>query len=167
MVYLFMVPKITSYLDPCWSRNFNTSDVLLRRLYHCLGIFFMVIFDAPHTKTYRIWHLKNICARHCESANPIYPNMGWISILNRPSDRLSPVWGNCSFRYEIFIHSPVVDTLTQDMTHRICPLIAKSMGPTWGPPGSCRPHMGPMLAPWTLLSGEHILWELPWGECHG
>ena len=31
--------------------------------------------------------------------------------------------------------------------------IAKFMGPTWGPPGSCRPHVGPMLAPWTLLSG--------------
>ena len=28
------------------------------------------------------------------------------------------------------------------------------MGPTWGPPGSCRPQMGPMLAPWTLLSGD-------------
>ena len=27
------------------------------------------------------------------------------------------------------------------------------MGPTWGPPGSCRPQMGLMLAPWTLLSG--------------
>ena len=27
------------------------------------------------------------------------------------------------------------------------------MGPTWGPPGSCRPPIGPMLAPWTLLSG--------------
>ena len=31
--------------------------------------------------------------------------------------------------------------------------IAKSMGRTWGPPGSCRPQMGPMLAPWTLLPG--------------
>ena len=31
--------------------------------------------------------------------------------------------------------------------------IAKFMGPTWGPPGCCRPQMGPMLAPWTLLSG--------------
>ena len=27
------------------------------------------------------------------------------------------------------------------------------MGPTWGPPGSCRPQMGPMLVTWTLLSG--------------
>ena len=31
--------------------------------------------------------------------------------------------------------------------------IAKFMGPTWGPPGSCRPQVGPMLAPWSLLSG--------------
>ena len=31
--------------------------------------------------------------------------------------------------------------------------IAKFMGPTWGPPGSCRSQMGPMLAPWALLSG--------------
>ena len=30
---------------------------------------------------------------------------------------------------------------------------AKFTGPTWGPPVSCRPHMGPMLASWTLLSG--------------
>ena len=30
---------------------------------------------------------------------------------------------------------------------------AKFMGPTWGPPGSCRPQMDSMLAPWTLLSG--------------
>ena len=36
-------------------------------------------------------------------------------------------------------------------------LIAKFMGPTWGPFWSCRPQMGPMLAPWTLLSGQ---WSL-------
>ena len=32
--------------------------------------------------------------------------------------------------------------------------IAKFMGPTRGPPGSCRPQMGPMAVPWTLLSGH-------------
>ena len=32
--------------------------------------------------------------------------------------------------------------------------IAKFMGPTWRPPGSCRPQMGPILVPWTLLSGK-------------
>ena len=31
-----------------------------------------------------------------------------------------------------------------------------SWGQHWGPPGSCRPQSGPMLAPWTLLSGKSI-----------
>ena len=31
--------------------------------------------------------------------------------------------------------------------------VANFMGPTWGPPGSYRLQMGPMWAPWTLLSG--------------
>ena len=35
---------------------------------------------------------------------------------------------------------------------------ARFMGPTWGPPGSCRPQMGPMLAPWTFLSGLGLHW---------
>ena len=32
--------------------------------------------------------------------------------------------------------------------------MVRFMGPTWGPPGSCRPQMGPILASWTLLSGD-------------
>ena len=41
--------------------------------------------------------------------------------------------------------------------------IARIMGPTWGPPGSCRPQVGPMYAPWTLLSG--FIWP-PWSTNH-
>ena len=33
-------------------------------------------------------------------------------------------------------------------------LIAKFMGTTWGPPGANRTQVGPMLATWTLLSGQ-------------
>ena len=36
----------------------------------------------------------------------------------------------------------------------LSPLIARFMGRTWGPPGANRTQMGPMLAPWTLLSGQ-------------
>ena len=32
-------------------------------------------------------------------------------------------------------------------------LIARFMGPTWGPSGADRTQVGPMLAAWTLLSG--------------
>ena len=48
-------------------------------------------------------------------------------------------------------------------------LIARFMGPTWGPPGADRTQVGPMLAPWTLLSGVlitsntvHINSSPPW-----
>ena len=34
-----------------------------------------------------------------------------------------------------------------------CSQIVKFMGPTWGPPGSCRPQMGPMLPHFALLWG--------------
>ena len=47
--------------------------------------------------------------------------------------------------------------------------IAKFMGPTWGPHGSCRPQVGPTLAPWTLLSVLHLTewqWEC-WGDGGG
>ena len=33
--------------------------------------------------------------------------------------------------------------------------------PAWGPPGSCRPQMGPMLAPWTLLWGQLFMFCIP------
>ena len=34
------------------------------------------------------------------------------------------------------------------------------MRPTWGPPGSCWPQMGPMLVPWTLLWGTSSIWAI-------
>ena len=40
-------------------------------------------------------------------------------------------------------------------------LIAMFMGPTWGPSGADRAQVGPVLAPWTLLSG-YKLGRLSW-----
>ena len=48
----------------------------------------------------------------------------------------------------------------------VTPQIARFMGPTWGPPGSCRPQMAPMLAPWILLSGTlSIFYGDAWRCC--
>ena len=44
--------------------------------------------------------------------------------------------------------------------------IAKFMVPTWGPSGSCRPQMGPMLAAWNLLSGYVCVTSPPWITMH-
>ena len=42
----------------------------------------------------------------------------------------------------------------EELNSNVATQIAKFMGPTWGPPGSCRPQMEPMLASWALLSGR-------------
>ena len=41
-------------------------------------------------------------------------------------------------------------------------LIARFMGPTWGPSGAETTQVGPMLVPWSLLSGSAIwFWATP------
>ena len=45
-------------------------------------------------------------------------------------------------------------------------LIARFMGPTWSPSGAGRTQVGPMLAPWILLSGcisQTLLLYKTWG----
>ena len=77
----------------------------------------------------------------CLTASRYYLNQCWLLII-------------------IYLcHSPVSNFAASTQ-------IARFMGPTWGPPGSCRPQMGPMLAPWTLLSrypsccSERWVWKL-------
>ena len=43
-------------------------------------------------------------------------------------------------------------------------LITRFMGQTWGPSGADRTQVGPMLAPWTLLSGQ--VWILLFDGCY-
>ena len=43
------------------------------------------------------------------------------------------------------------------------PLIARFMGPTWGPSGADMTQVGPMLAPWPLLIGT-IPFSVSWDE---
>ena len=45
-------------------------------------------------------------------------------------------------------------------------LLARFMGPTWGPPGADRTQVGPMLAPWSLLSGKfQLLFTIMISKC--
>ena len=58
-----------------------------------------------------------------------------------------PLWGETIGSY--------VDSITrrQAVTGNLT-LIARLIGPTWGPSGADRTQMVPLLAPWTLQSGE-------------
>ena len=70
------------------------------------------------------------------------------------SYHVPPLWScnvlnNTTWTYMIMLRSIFLYVHLYRMhTHtNIYTQIAKFMGPIWGPPGSCRPQMGPMLAP--------------------
>ena len=46
----------------------------------------------------------------------------------------------------------------------LVPQVARFMGPAWGPSGADRTQVGPMLAPWSLLSGASCLVVQPFGK---
>ena len=59
-------------------------------------------------------------------------------------------------RLQLFLFHGEAKSWIKHMTQyaKVITQIAKFMGPTWGPPGTCRPQMGPMMAPWIMLSGK-------------
>ena len=85
------------------------------------------------------WRHKCIFPLDCDASTWKATNSSDVHFIHdrsRFASRWNWIWPKCCQFYH----------------HKWCIQIAKFMGPTWGPPGSCRPQMGPMLAPLTLLS---------------
>ena len=103
---------------------------------------------------FHVWHL---CCR-CHFGTLWNFMLYWTTSENQlyfMSQNLSCWWNKFWVQIDMFIHCIVILKVVCIYTQR-----AKFMGPTWGPPGSCRPQMGPMLAPWTLLSGHYGCWTV-------
>ena len=75
----------------------------------------------------------------CQSDMDYAQSCGWIDLLISDTDMQM----HCNLKF-LCIVCVATNLLTQK---------SKFMGPTWGPPGSCRPQMAPMLAPWTFYQG--------------
>ena len=63
-------------------------------------------------------------------------------------------WANCSLWHLAGILTAVLCEAPVKWVSVVRTLIARFMGPTWGPSEADRTQVGPMLAPWTLLSGK-------------
>ena len=63
---------------------------------------------------------------------------------------ISRTTGSCIF-YEVHCQ---LHNIAPSLPNSLWTLIARFRGPTWGPSGIDRTQVGPMLAPWTLRSGE-------------
>ena len=114
--------------------------------WHLIGRYLSGIKPWTNDSSYEIlWALLTInggiCikgSRHPYKSRPIVLPDSVTEVLHNIVTKWAQKWG-------LFCCTEYSNKATQ---------IAKFMGPTWSPPGSCRPQMGPMLTPWTLLSGN-------------
>ena len=103
--------------------------------------------DFPFSKYVSSLH----CSTHRSAYRAIFQykdhlSMVWYNGNPYCGKMASLYWGGPPVRPKKYAHNYLSSIATTQ--------IAKFMGSTWGPPGSYRPQMGPMLAPWTLLSGK-------------
>ena len=125
---------------------------LVSQTYHniILNTLKQIVFITNKKRKYK-WA---IYLENNSDLNQNVSNMWWL--LAKHFNPAAEAW---IFR-DIYVKAFAFDGLSPLHHHEIIStLIARFMGPTWGPHGSCRPQMGPMLAPWTLLSGQ--LWHCP------
>ena len=94
------------------------------------------------------------------------------SLIARFMDPVGPRWAPCRMlsgllsygkfqpngahaahkRTAIMINRSYDESTISETIHCQYSLIGRFMGPTWGPSGANKTQMGPLLAPWTLLS---------------
>ena len=130
--------------------------------------------ETPSSRLWNFWWIKTYT-----TFNKHLASFDWAkTIARRDEKHLSlRIWCGLYWRfYVLYIYIyilqayhnvPVVRQNQNDTVsiilisflywHIMVSLIARFMGPTWGPSGAGRtqvgPMLGPMLAPWTLLSG--------------
>ena len=80
-------------------------------------------------------------------SGPIYIYIYIMYIFFKSWPMLFVFFINSSYYYPCPIYRPLMGIL-----FRFSTLIARRMGPTWGPSGADRTQVGPMLATWTSLS---------------
>ena len=88
---------------------------------------------------------------HWTTAIGLLKQMLWMNELSR---ELSLRWVSDGY---FSLHDSTdsnIALLIFIFAYLIFPQITRFMGPTWGPPGNDRTQVGPMLAPWALLSGS-------------
>ena len=94
--------------------------------------------------------MTGVCTSHCMHAH-------------NDNGRMHIALHACTYWWRAYIHRFTYISMTGRMC--IVSMIARFMGPTWGPSGANRTQVGPKLSPWILLSG--IIYTLIDGGAHG
>ena len=130
------------------AHRLNMISFILVKITVCGDLFqiFSNIYQGCFTGTrYIVWMLERIIPLPVQT-----------EYTKKPLDTISG-------KHAHILAMPLVFRLSQ---------IAKSMGPTWGPSGSCRPQMGPMSAlepcyqGWDYSKWQQLEWSNAWNKMH-
>ena len=142
---------------------FSNFGIISSREYFLFSVPLLFYNTVPTRKTIKVWILYrrlsgSLWLPHCWRTGVTtvvlwligesYCGTDELASQQIPSDRL--LW---------YIHqtlSLLIDILSMSIRGSLLsgrPLIARFMEPTWGTSGANRTQEGPLLAPWTLLSG--------------
>ena len=135
-----------------WSENpVVVYDPLISYESECPCTFLDIVITQWYThKKIRICYRlqQHILIAECKAAVSQCVSNGDSSVLHIAFDMKFAVW--CAL--------PPFDMFILSITVTMASLIARFMGPTWGPSGAARIKVGTMLAPRTLLSGLTGSW---------
>ena len=143
----------------------------------CIQMYFntyFVFFYQTYTETETIVILTKFCCRfgvisaEIFSKNDIFVlvymkicdifNVLQVLKYNQPDHKIMYlIWFQALLLSGMLFPFPTLFSGIQGLTQNDSQ-IAMFTWLTWGPPGSCRPQVGPMWAPWTLLS-ELAFWK--------
>ena len=160
--------------EKCWFRLDNMDAEITKHcnIFESSAVFLSVLQTLWLADWYEIlpdtFYEDTLCVFWCMGQmKQYYPGFYWIW-GGEKKGTLSTIFfceGHFDMHYNSTVHC---DSHCQSVWSQI----ARFMGPTWGPSGSCRPKLGPILAPWTLLSGvwygdiTHCGLVTPYIWCH-
>ena len=169
----YHTPRILQDVVPwaqTWAATVSRSTVVL--LTHCIsGNKGLVTSDYLHTFIYSYAHVTmvNFCIKTniwstilCESHLPLL-SMGrdipkacvTLNLITLSTCEIisSTMYIEQGIEFLLQLKLKLTVQEIPNINNMNTTQIARFLRPTWGPPRSCRPQMGPMLTPWTLLSG--------------
>ena len=98
-----------------------------------------------HTLIY--WNIKDVFDTFCQKTYPVKNCQFIIFLVHNELRNKMTVQSGSAYMPQLVL------ALAIAALPILASLIARFMGPAWGPSGADRAQVGPMLAPWTLLSG--------------
>ena len=141
MIYVYWVSCVIHYKNKAYQKFSKLLGVLVGHTYVLCFIFMLYVISFIHS--------LNIFKHTLVEPQPEQKSLDLIPLCCLPR-LISASPGKQIYQVGLRTHH---GCSSQTRAIWEATQIAKFMGPTWGPPGSCWPQMGPMLAPLTLLSG--------------